>query len=43
MSVCFVKILIFIVGYMNNPVLDRKSIIVVYSGIMSPDLDSPPL
>ena len=41
MSICFVEILILIVGYMNHAVLDRKSIIVVYSGIMAPDLDSP--
>ena len=42
MPVSFIEVLILVIGYMNNPILDRESIIVVNPSIVSADLDSPP-
>ena len=41
MTIGFVKILVFIVGYMDNPILYGKGIIVVHSRFVSSDLYGP--
>ena len=41
MTISFVKILVFIVGYMDNPILYGKGIIMIYSSLMSPYFDRP--